>query len=153
MNRKSNFAFGIVLACSLSIMLLGSQMVLATPNKNIKVNGAVFSDDFYFDGPYANPRIGNPAHIQAIAVWIDGAFVGSGSFHGINCHVTFFYDLKGTIENGVLTLSGTVTDTNTPYNSWIGTPVKITTDLSGNNMHFTVANGAADFVGEGTVVQ
>jgi hypothetical protein len=126
----------------------------ALPDKVVNVNGKLYNPDFVFsrpDVPYAKPRIGNTITLEIKAKWIGDSLVGSGSLHGINCHSTFFFnDLTGTIEGNVLTLSGTVTGTSTPFEVWIGSPIQLVTDLSGNNMHLIVA-GFIDFAGSGKV--
>ena len=129
----------------------------AVPKKTVSVNGKLFDGiDFYFSRPYvpyAKPREGNTITLEIKAKWVGDSLVGSGSLHGINCHSTFFFnDLTGTVEGDVLTLSGTVTTTSTPFQEWIGTPVQLVTDLSGEDMHFIIWY-VLDFAGSGKVVQ
>lgn len=155
-NKKEFEKIAIVAAVILMIISFGMQTAFALPAKNVSVNGKLFDgEDFYFSRPYvpyAKPRVGNTISLEIKAKWVAGSLVGSGSLHGINCHSTFFFgDLTGEIEDGVLTLTGTVTSTSTPFKDWIGTPVQLVTDLSGENMHFIIWY-VLDFEGSGQVV-
>ncbi len=153
MNKKFTGARGIILVIvALLLFSSGFSVTYAVPETTIHVNGKLFNADFYFDGPYANPRYGNTIVLEIKAKWVEGLMVGSGSLHGINCHSTFFFDdLTGNIEGDVLTLSGTVTSTSTPFEEWVGAPVQLVTDLGGNAMHLIML-GFIDFSGSGAVV-
>ncbi len=156
MENKTKLASSIALAVfALLLAFTSISEVKALPDQMVKVNGKLFNPDFYFarpDVPYAKPREGNTIVVEIKATWIDGSLMGSGSLHGINCHSTFFFnDLVGNIEDGTLTLSGTVTSASTPFEGWIGAPVQLVTDLQGNDMHLIIAS-FIDFAGSGIVV-
>ena len=150
----------VLLTVALMLISIGLSTAYATPGSTVKVNGKLFSPIFYFDAPYAKPRYGNTIVLEVKAKWVDGSLVGSGSLHGINCHSTFFFDdVTGTVDGDILTLSGTVTGTSTPFEWWIGTPIELVTDLSGNNMQLTITvvdpeygSFPIDFTGSGTVI-
>ncbi len=145
-NTKNKRVIGkaaIIAVVALLIISIGIETAYALPEKTVKINGKLFDgEDFYFsrpDVPYAKPRVGNTIALEIKAKWVGGSLTGSGSLHGINCHSTFFFDdLTGDIEDGVLTLTGTVTSTSTPFKDWIGTAIQLVTDLSGEDMHFII---------------
>ena len=159
---KKNFKIARVIV-SVTIALLVVSIGLSTASglldKTVKANGKLYNPFFYFDAPYAKPRVGNTIMLEIKAKWVGGSLVGSGSLHGINCHSTFFFDdLTGTVEDDILTLSGTVTGTSTPFAGWTGTDIELVTDLSGNDMHlhiyvpFEEVLIDLDFAGSGKVV-
>ncbi len=155
-NKRGIEKVAIVVVVALLIISFGIQIAYALPGKTVSVNGKLFDGaDFYFsrpDVPYAKPRVGNTIALEIKAEWVGSSLIGSGSLHGINCHSTFFFDdLIGGIEDGVLTLTGTVTSTSTPFKDWIGTPVQLVTDVSGEHMHFIIWY-VLDFGGTGQVV-
>ncbi len=160
MNEKMKIARTIILlTVALLIVSIGVSTASALLDTTIKVNGNLYNPFFYFDAPYAKPRVGNTIMLEIKAKWVEGSLVGSGSLHGINCHSTFFFDdLTGNIEGGILTLNGQITRTSTPFAVWTGTDVALVTDLSGNNMHLHIFVPTEDnpfdldFAGSGTVV-
>ena len=152
MKKNCKMPRGIILVTlALMLMSIALSAAYALPGTTVKVNGKLFNPYFEFDGPYAKPRYGNTITLEIKAKWVEGSLQGSGSLHGINCHSTFFFDdLTGT-KDDVLTLTGTVTSTSTPFKEWIGTPIQLVTDLSGYDMHLIIA-GFIDFAGTGKVV-
>ena len=90
--------------------------------------------------------------VQVKGEGTESSIAARGSLHGIVCQATFFLDsLSGQITGDVLTLTGTITDTNNPFENWIGRKVVLELNLSNGDM--TVKLSSFVFTGTGKAIQ